>query len=231
MTIFTEMRAAIMEEPSPPNPSVVAAGTLSLLLVDDEPNIRKVLSVSLRTDGHRVTAVTNAADAVTEAARQSFDLAFVDLRLGAETGLDLIPRLLAQSPWLRVVVMTAYASIDTAVEAIRRGASDYLPKPFTPVQVRMVIERVAKMRSLEQRVAGLQGGEIDPAMQFESRSPAMLRALSLGRQVADSEATVLIRGERRDGQGRAGQGDPLLERPEPEALCRRFVPHLVGPVA
>src|SRR5947209_13326388 len=99
------------------------AGSLNVLVVDDEPNIRKMLSVSLSTDGHRVATVSNGEDAVIQCARRPFDLAFVDLRLGAEQGLDLIPRLLAESAWMRVVVVTAFATIETAVEAMRRGAS------------------------------------------------------------------------------------------------------------
>jgi NtrC-family two-component system response regulator AlgB len=176
-------------------------GALAILVVDDEPNIRAMLSLSLRTDGHRVVAVTNPSDAEAEAARQSFDMAFVDLRLGAEAGMDLVPKLLAQSPWLRVVVITAYVSIDTAVEAIRRGATDYLPKPFTPPQVRLVVERVAKLRALEQRVAALQGSDGETSPPLQSRSPAMRRAIDLAQQVAGSDATVLIRGESGTGKG------------------------------
>ena len=180
-----------------------ASRGLSILIADDEPNIRRVLSMSLTTDGHRVTVASNATDAMLEAVRQPFDLAFVDLRLGTETGLDLIPRLVAQSPWIRVVVITAYSSIDTAVEAIRRGASDYLPKPFTPPQVRLVIDRVIKLRLLEQRVAGLQGsmGESNSTIDLDSKSPAMRRAVNMAREVAASDATVLIRGESGTGKG------------------------------
>ena len=105
---------------------------LNILIVDDELNIRKTLTVYLETEGHKVVAVSNFQDAVHEASRRSFDLAFVDLRLGTADGLDLIPALLAQTPWVKIVVITAYASIDTAVEAMRRGATDYIPKPFTP---------------------------------------------------------------------------------------------------
>jgi NtrC-family two-component system response regulator AlgB len=195
-----------MESPSSKqNPSSSAAGGLSILIVDDEPNIRKVLSVSLTADGHGVMAVSNSRDALATAARQPFDVAFVDVRLGTETGLDLIPGLLAESPWLRVVVITAYASIETAVEAMKRGAADYLPKPFTPPQVRLVVDRVARLRKLEQRVESLQGGAGGggdaAAVDLSSRSPAMLRAIDLARQVAASDATVLIRGESGTGKG------------------------------
>ena len=109
-------------------------GPLNVLIVDDELNIRKTLTIALETDGHKVTAVSNVQDAQAQVARRSFDLAFVDLRLGTDDGLDLIPLLLATSPWLKVIVITAYASIDTAVEAMRRGATHYIPKPFTPAQ-------------------------------------------------------------------------------------------------
>ena len=131
----------------------------------------------------------------------------MDLRLGAERGLDLIPRLVSESPWLKIIVITAYATIDTAVEAIKRGASDYLPKPFTPAQVRLVLDRVAQVRALEQRVAGLQGalGESEGGggggIDLDSASHAMRRAIDLARQVAQSEATVLIRGESGTGKG------------------------------
>jgi len=105
---------------------------LTILVVDDEPNIRKTLAISLEADGHRVVAVSNGADALAEVAGRSVDLAFVDLRLGTASGLDLIPAILARSPWTRVVVITAFPGVETAVEAMKRGAADYLPKPFPP---------------------------------------------------------------------------------------------------
>ncbi|HUB24622.1 MAG TPA: response regulator, partial [Tepidisphaeraceae bacterium] len=105
---------------------------LQILIVDDEINIRKTLGIGLEVMGHQVVAVSNAADAVAEAARRSFDLAFVDLKLGSgttPTGMDLVPELLAQSPWMRIVIITAHGSIDSAVETMKRGASDYITKP------------------------------------------------------------------------------------------------------
>lgn len=176
--------------------------SLNILIVDDEVNIRKTLAASLEADGHRVIAVSNPADARAESARQSFDLAFVDLRLGAAKGMDLIPELLAQSPWLWIVVITAYATIDSAVEAIKRVASDYLPKPFTPAEVKIVTDRVAQVRALEQRVATLEGStDASQSMVLESNHPAMQRAISLARQVAESDANVLITGESGTGKG------------------------------
>src|SRR5512139_4003525 len=109
---------------------IVQRNLRSVLVVDDEPNIRKTLSIALEAEGHQVVAVSNSRDALSEATRRYFDLALIDLRLGTESGMELITTLRATCPWMKSVVITAYASIDSAVEAMRRGAFDYLPKPF-----------------------------------------------------------------------------------------------------
>jgi NtrC-family two-component system response regulator AlgB len=179
----------------------------NILVVDDEANIRKTLSVCLETEGHNVIAVSNFQDALAEASRRSFELAFVDLRLGTEDGLDLIPALLATTPWLKIIVITVYASIDTAVEAMRRGATDYIPKPFTPAQIKLAVRKVFEMRTLEQRIATLQEdlGRAHPEIDFSSTNPTMQRAVNLARQVASSDATILLRGE-------SGTGKTVLAR-------------------
>jgi NtrC-family two-component system response regulator AlgB len=180
---------------------------LNILVVDDEVNIRKTLSMFLETEGHKVIAVSNYEDAIAEASRRSFELAFVDLRLGTQSGLDLIPALLAATPWLKIIVLTAYASIDTAVEAIRRGATDYLPKPFTPAQIKLAMQKVFALRTLEQKVTTLQEdlGRLHPEIDFSSTSNAMKHAVNLARQVAPSDATILLRGE-------SGTGKSVLAR-------------------
>ncbi|MCK9377206.1 MAG: sigma-54 dependent transcriptional regulator [Syntrophobacterales bacterium] len=180
---------------------------LTVLIVDDEPNIRKTLSMALEAEGQRVVAVSNGKDALAEASRRFFDLALVDLRLGTASGLELIPALRTTCPWLKVVVITAYASIDTAVEAMRRGAFDYLPKPFSVEQLLLLIDKVREVRTLEERVAALQEAlnEAAPEADLTSRSPAMQRILALARRVADSDTTLLIRGE-------SGTGKTILAR-------------------
>ena len=182
-------------------------GPLNVLVVDDELNIRKTLAIALETEGHKVTAVSNVQDAQAQAARRSFDLAFVDLRLGTDDGLDLIPLLLTASPWLKVIVITAYASIDTAVEAMRRGATDYIPKPFTPAQIDLAVRKVFQVRSLEQKVAALQEDLVrqHPEIDFESKNPQMQKAVKLARQAAASEANLLLTGE-------SGTGKTVLAR-------------------
>ena len=184
-----------MNSTNPINPiDSKASAPLNILVVDDEVNIRKTLSVCLETEGHKVTGVSNFQDALAEASRRSFELAFVDLRLGTDDGLDLIPALLASMPWLKIIVITAYASIDTAVEAMRRGATDYIPKPFTPAQIKLAVRKVEEMQTLEQKVARLQEdlGRSHPEIDFSSSNPAMQRVVNLARQVAPTDATLLI---------------------------------------
>ena len=107
---------------------------LRVLVVDDERNIRTTLAVCLEGEGCSVVQAATSAEALAAAAREPVDLAFLDLRLAQESGLDLLPKLVAACPGVAIVVVTAYATIDTAVEAMRRGAADYVPKPFTPEQ-------------------------------------------------------------------------------------------------
>jgi len=182
-----------MKESNPP---------LNILVIDDEANIRKTLSICLETEGYRVTATGKPEDALAEASRRSFDIAFVDIRLGAVSGLDLIPALLATSPRLKIVMITAYASIDTAVESVRRGAADYIPKPFTPAQITLAVKKVFEVRTLEQKVAALSEdlGRSRLEEDFTTTSGVMERALDLARQAAPSEATILLRGESGTGK-------------------------------
>jgi NtrC-family two-component system response regulator AlgB len=213
--------------------SADASASLNILVVDDEANVRRILSMALEADGHRVVGVGNVADALAENARQSFDLAFVDLRLGVDDGLDLIPSLLAASPWLKVIVITAYASIDTAVEAMRRGATDYIPKPFTPAQIRMAVNKTFAMHALEQKLAALQEdlGRAHPEIDFSSASPAMQRAVSLARQAAESEANILLRGE--NGTGKTVLARAIhawsrrVDKPMSVVSCPSFSPELL----
>ena len=114
-----------------------------------------------------------------------------------------MPALLRLAPGLDVVVITAYATIETAVEAMRRGAFDYLPKPFTPDQLRLVLERVAGMRRLQSRVEDLeeQVRSFVPEADLQTVEPAMQQALEVAFKAAPSEATVLLRGESGTGKG------------------------------
>jgi NtrC-family two-component system response regulator AlgB len=170
---------------------------LHVLVVDDDTNVRKTLAMSLQTDGHRVVAVSNGRDAVAEAAQQHFDIAFVDLRLKTTSGLDLIPELLANSPWLQIVIITAHGSIDSSVAAMKRGAADFITKPFTPAQVRGVTEAVSHQLTIKRRADKIGNGS--PGL--ESNNPQMQRVIDLAHQIAQSDTTVLLRGESGTGKG------------------------------
>jgi NtrC-family two-component system response regulator AlgB len=190
---------------TPCSPAVerTAGEKLDVLVVDDERNIRATLSLCLEQAGCRVAAVASAAAARDAVERRPFDIAFVDLKLGEDSGLDLLPYLLAKRPALAVVVITAYATIDTAVEAVRRGAVEYLPKPFTPEQIRHVAKQVAARRHMAWRVAELERQLADavPEVELESAAPAMRAVLDMVAPVAASDAAVLLRGENGTGKG------------------------------
>lgn len=169
---------------------------LSILIVDDELNIRKTLSIYLESQGHRVTTVQNIKEAEIKLSQQLFDLLFLDLRLGTENGMDFIPFFLKEAPWLKIVVITAYASIESAVEAIKRGATDYLPKPFKPDQIFLVTKRILQLCRVEQQLNTLQEkiNQLHPEILIHSKNLQMQQAVMLAKKAAETEATVLLGG-------------------------------------
>jgi len=176
---------------------------MRILIVDDETNIRKTLRLALESLGSSVEEAATASQAMRLIERSSFDLAFVDLRLGQESGLDLIEAFASASPRVAVVIVTAYASIDSAVDAMRRGAFDYLPKPFTPGQIRAVLERIGRHRSLQNRLTELeeQIRREFPEVALDAGDPAVRDVLEQARKVAVTDAAVLLRGESGTGKG------------------------------
>ena len=176
---------------------------MQILVVDDEASIRQTLRVALEAMGHTAAEASDSASALLKLQQTSCDALLVDLRLGTDSGIDLMEQVLRGRPDLPVVIITAHGSIDRAVEAMRRGAFDFLPKPFTPAQVRAVLERVVRIRSLHQRVADLEDQvrrEVPEAV-LESRDPQLATILEQARRVAASDAVVLIRGESGTGKG------------------------------
>jgi NtrC-family two-component system response regulator AlgB len=176
---------------------------MDLLLIDDEASLRRTLRTVLESMQHRVAEAASADQALHWLRRRHFDAAFLDLRLRGEEGMELLPLLLREAPRLAVIVITAHATIASAVEAMRAGAFDYLPKPFTPDQLRLVLERGRQMQALKNQLANLeeQMRTAAPEMDLHTREPAMQQALDLAFQVAPSEATVLLRGESGTGKG------------------------------
>jgi two-component system, NtrC family, response regulator AlgB len=186
-----------------PESAVASTATLRALVIDDEKNIRTTLALCLEGLGCKVEQAANSNAAVEALRVEPFDLAFCDLRLGQESGLDLLPRLLAERPGLEVVVITAYATVDTAVEAMRRGAKDYLPKPFTPAQIRHLVERALERRTLTRRLSDLEARleEAAPEAVLETASPRMQSVLEVIERTAAHDVAILLRGENGTGKG------------------------------
>ncbi|HEX9101552.1 MAG TPA: response regulator, partial [Polyangia bacterium] len=176
--------------------------TLDVLVVDDEKNIRKTLRVCLEGLGCKVVEASDAPSARGALMRRHFDVAFLDLRLQESSGLTLLPELLAAAPDLDVIMVTAYATVQTAVEAMQRGARDYIPKPFTPSQIRQLVERVAARRRLERQVDDLKS-QLDratPEVTFETASPKMSAMLAALDKAAQHDVPVLLEGENGTGK-------------------------------
>jgi NtrC-family two-component system response regulator AlgB len=175
----------------------------SVLIVDDEKNIRHTLRVCLEALDAEVSEASSTTSALEAIARGVFDVVFLDLRLGTQSGLDLIPMLLAENPNVVIIVITAYATFETAVEAIRRGAWDYLPKPFTPGQIRHLIGKAELQRSLSMRMADLESRltSESPDVDLGSHAPAMRSVLEMLSRAAQTDVSVLFRGESGTGKG------------------------------
>ena len=176
---------------------------MNILIIDDDRDIRGTLGTALETMGHQVRTATNRAVAEIKVREESFEVAFLDIRLGNDSGLEMLPDLLRLSPRLAVVVMTAYSSIETAVVAIQRGAFDYLPKPFKPAQIAQVLDRVAKTRRLETRISDLEGQLPRPGIDTDlaaSSDPKIERLMEVAKKSAASDATILMLGESGTGK-------------------------------
>src|ERR1022692_3199724 len=160
---------------------------MNILIIDDEASLRRTLRMTLEAMSHQASEADGAGRALALLGHHQFELAFLDLRLGREQGLDLLPELLRLAPGLSVVVITAHATIETAVEAMRRGAFDYLPKPYTPDQLRIILERIARMRRLQSHVTALeeQVRSIVPEVDLQTVEPAMRQAIDLALKAAE----------------------------------------------
>jgi len=180
---------------------------MRVLVVDDERNIRRTFSLALESMNHEVSTASSGRDAVDELKRANFDVVFLDLKLSQESGLDVLEEIVRVSPQSFVVIVTAYASVETAVEAMRRRAFDYLPKPCTPEQIRHVLSNVERTKTLERRVADLESRLVasGPEVDISTGSAAMRKALDVALKAAQSEATVLLLGE-------TGTGKSMLAR-------------------
>lgn len=172
-----------------------------ILLVDDEAAILRTFRFCLEDAGYSVATANSAAQAEALLLRQVYDLCFLDLRLGADNGLDVLQQMRIQAPWMRVVIVTAHSAIDTAVDAMQAGAADYLVKPCSPDQLRMAAAKQLEFRQLSARLEALEGEVRQSSAGLDSRSPTMMSILETARQVATTDANVLILGESGSGKG------------------------------
>jgi len=178
------------------------ADAVSVLVVDDQAPIRESMVITFRREGYRVDSAASGEQALEMLFQTPFDLIVTDLRLDGMNGIELLRRTKERFPDTEVVVMTAYGTIEGAVEAIKSGAYDYLTKPFQPEELTLVAERALERRGLTRRVRQLEEvvRERDPFEGVISSSPAMQDVLKVVDQVARLDSTVLITGESGTGK-------------------------------
>ncbi len=178
--------------------------SLRVLVVDREQHDSLALATCLQSHGHAVAVRASAREAGDEVARQIFDLIFLDVRLATGAGAQFVATLATDCPWTKIIVTADGSLAAAALQAVKLGASDYLLKPFTAAQVELVTRKVVERRRLEVKVDVLQAalGDLDPEADLPTESPLMRQVLDVARQVAGTNATVLICGEIGTGKGR-----------------------------
>jgi len=169
------------------------------LIIDDDRNILTTLEMYLEDKDFQVVTSTSG-----EAGLQCFrseppDLVLLDMKLPDRNGLEVLKEIVASGIKTQVLMITAYATIETAVTAVKMGAFDYIPKPFAPDQLDLILERLKRFQNMEVQIATLKG--IFSEGGILTRNPRMRKILQTARQAADSEAIVLISGESGTGKG------------------------------
>lgn len=177
---------------------------MNVLLVDDEPNVLKTLTICLNSMGLKVTACKGPLEALDVTRSQGgFDIAFLDLKMYPMDGIELMMQIQQLHPEVTVIIITAHGTVDTAVEAIKKGAFDYLQKPFDLEELRRFIEKVLRFHALKQENSQLRS-ELERAQggagEILTRNPTMLGLIALAERVADSPLTVLVEGESGTGK-------------------------------
>lgn len=177
---------------------------LRVLLVDDELAMRESLAAWLRQDGHQVSKAPGGREALELMEAQEFDLALVDIKMPGMDGLELLRRIKDGHPDTLVVIITAYGSIESSVEAMKAGASDYLLKPFDPEHLMLLLEKMARQRDLLRENSALRQrlseGECASYAGLVGQSPAMQAVFGQIEDAAAAMAPVLITGETGTGK-------------------------------
>ena len=196
---------------------------LPVLLCDDEAGLRDVLALALRRQGYAPVTVASRSAALAEVERAApFPLVVTDLSLPDGSGMEVLEAARAKSPHTQVVMMTGYATTEQAVEAMRKGAYDYLRKPFSNQELFATLEKAAEKATLldENRLLRQQIEQVEAVEGLYGKSPSMQRILSLVRRAAGAAVSVLITGE-------SGTGKEVAARAIHRASARKDAPFVV----
>ncbi|MFH1672373.1 MAG: sigma-54 dependent transcriptional regulator [Pseudomonadota bacterium] len=192
-----------------------------ILVVDDEEHMLKLFEKILTKEGHKVRTAANGNEAVAILDDETFDLMISDLKMPVLGGMDLLKEVKARYPDIPFIVITAYGTIGSAVEAMKAGAFDYLTKPFQKDNIRLVVRKALQYCELHKEVIRLREelkGK-DGVEEIIVKSKAMQELFELVAKVADSQATVLIQGE-------SGTGKELIARSVHNLSSRRNKPFI-----
>jgi NtrC-family two-component system response regulator AlgB len=179
---------------------------LRILVIDDDRALTARMALDLKGLGCQVNVAATPEAAVAFLRDQAYDLAFCDVRLDEHDGLTLLPRLIAANPNLHIVVMTAFASFETAVQAMKAGAADYLPKPFQAQQVRELLAQVRERRRVALRLSEYERDGGQAVIDLTSTAPGMRAAIETIQRAAQADIPVLLRGENGTGKSMFAQG-------------------------
>ncbi|HET8547124.1 MAG TPA: sigma-54 dependent transcriptional regulator, partial [Bryobacteraceae bacterium] len=190
-----------------------------ILIVDDEFVVRDSLSQWFEAEGYSATPVASGREALAAVAERQFDVALLDIKMPGMDGMELQERLASADPELTVVIMTGYATVETAVRALKRGAWDYITKPVDPDELSHLIAKALEHRRTREENVRLRENlrEIFPKTELIGRSPAMKRVVEFIQMVAPTDATVLVTGE-------SGTGKEVVARAIHAAGPRRCMP-------
>jgi DNA-binding NtrC family response regulator len=190
-----------------------------ILIVDDELVVRDSLSKWFTGEGYAAQPVASAREALETIQQKEFDIALLDIKMPGMDGMELQARLKEADPELTVVMMTGYASVETAVQALKRGAYDYITKPVDPDELSHLVSNALEHKRARSEVALLRESlqEILPTTGLIGSSPPMKKVIELIEMVAPTDATVLITGE-------SGTGKEVVARAIHAAGARRFMP-------
>ena len=173
-----------------------------ILVVEDDESLRRVMQVQLEKAGHKTAVAMDASQALEVLNRDAQDVLITDLNLPGMSGLELLKRVRTEHPETVTIVVTAYGTVTSAVDAMKAGAYDYVMKPVHSYELKVLVDRVLENKRLVEEVQVLRNN-IDGKYGFESNvghSPVLLRVLEAAARVANTSATVLIRGETGTGK-------------------------------